>query len=642
MSDVESIHACAQHGDVDGVRAHLDSGVDVHARDDNGVTPLHWAAINGHIACCALLLARGADVNCSGGTLNATPMHWCTRQGQLHVMSFLLEHGADPLRLDGQGYHALHLATHSSLVMSLVFLLQLDAFQACAALDRPDSQGHTALMWAAFQGDALSVDVLLQHGADVHLADMDGLTPLHWAAVHGNRLCVRYIVEAGGELSAREHKGKTPAELARELGTYNTFQSALKLVDKKDDGTPVRFWISRRNANILVCVLPYFMYGATFMITGRMPWYFAPATFVFGIFATHVFINAFLLRTDHTKGAQASPYFASLLVMTIAHGFLHYVAFLSGYSLLRDTAIGVLITAIIYFFFLSVTRSPSKCARVSKTEVRDVVVKLARDNELNGANFCAACMARKPLRAKHCTICKTCVARFDHHCPWIMNCVGLHNHAVFIAGLASAVLGIALVEWSIWMHFVEHVTPASMAQLPTHRWACPVPWACAAVAWNGSLFYTGVWLLITEVWITFLLGSQVYQVSRQMTTFEFINVSRHGYMGGRADGHMLGQGQAGYIKLQSEHLQSQGLSPKQAKLLLRFGTHERPSKCSALLSGPRALAAIVGVNLSTRQPVPHALKGNPFDHGFVGNWLDFLSRGKRYGIDYTHLYHDPS
>ena len=58
----ESLHASAQHGHVERVRAHLDAGADVNERDEEGVTALHWAAINGHDDCCRLLLARGADV----------------------------------------------------------------------------------------------------------------------------------------------------------------------------------------------------------------------------------------------------------------------------------------------------------------------------------------------------------------------------------------------------------------------------------------------------------------------------------------------------------------------------------------------------------------------------------------------------
>ena len=49
---------------------------------------------------------------------------------------------------------------------------------------------------------------------------------------------------------------------------------------------------------------------------------------------------------------------------------------------------------------------------------------------------------RRPLRSKHCATCDRCVARFDHHCPWIANCVAKDNLKYFMAYLVF--LGISL------------------------------------------------------------------------------------------------------------------------------------------------------------------------------------------------------
>lgn len=69
------------------------------------------------------------------------------RNGHLYVMHLLLQHSADPNLRDSQGFNTLHLATHSSGVMALLYMLHQPI-----AVDEKDTDGHTALMWAAWQG----------------------------------------------------------------------------------------------------------------------------------------------------------------------------------------------------------------------------------------------------------------------------------------------------------------------------------------------------------------------------------------------------------------------------------------------------------------------------------------------------------
>ncbi|CUV04081.1 unnamed protein product [Cryptosporidium hominis] len=42
--------------------------------------------------------------------------------------------------------------------------------------------------------------------------------------------------------------------------------------------------------------------------------------------------------------------------------------------------------------------------------------------------YCKWCAKYKPDRTHHCRVCRTCVLKMDHHCPWISNCVGWGNH----------------------------------------------------------------------------------------------------------------------------------------------------------------------------------------------------------------------
>lgn len=53
---------------------------------------------------------------------------------------------------------------------------------------------------------------------------------------------------------------------------------------------------------------------------------------------------------------------------------------------------------------------------------------------------CKWCGKYKPDRCHHCRVCKTCILKMDHHCPWIYNCVGFYNYKFFFLLLLYSAL----------------------------------------------------------------------------------------------------------------------------------------------------------------------------------------------------------
>ncbi len=505
---------------------------------------------------CKFLLNHGAPINQKGGESVATPLQWAAQRSHYYTAHLLLSRGADPLITDSQGYNTLHISTFNGNVLLLVLLLHQGI-----PVDVLDGFGHTGLMWSAYKGFPACVDLFLRWGASVTAKDEQGFTALHWALVKGSPGCIQELIEYGSDRFAKTATGKTPAITARELNTEAAWHKALKACGYDADGnagtrsSPVLSVLSslpgigpylladrRGFATRFLFLWPFVVVWAMMVLLADLP-VFAGVPFALfagyalswvaqqvaqhappdmrqlqrtpwlsGIFAGSMFMVgvAWLLRVlPNTTWAVPvpSPAAADPTGTVAAEGAAtHWLLNLSFAAFFGLTS---------YFYVMCMMADPGFVPKLNGiAEQRAVIDELISQWKFDEANFCVTCMIRTPLRSKHCRRCKRCVAKHDHHCPWVYNCVGVNNHRHFFLYLINMMMGVLIFDTAVYYYLSARAATASET--------CSILSAglCRVVNADALTLIVAVWATLQLSWVSMLMFVQFVQVSRAMTTYE--------------------------------------------------------------------------------------------------------------------------
>ncbi|XP_056587106.1 poly [ADP-ribose] polymerase tankyrase-1 isoform X4 [Triplophysa dalaica] len=187
------LHFAAGFGRKDVVEHLLQTGANVHARDDGGLIPLHNACSFGHAEVVSLLLCQGADPN-SRDNWNYTPLHEAAIKCKIDVC--IGEYKKDELLEAAR-------SGNEEKLMALLTPLNVNCHAS-------DGRKSTPLHLAAGYNRVRIVQLLLQHGADVHAKDKGGLVPLHNACSYGHYEVTELLLKHGACVNAMDLWQFTP------------------------------------------------------------------------------------------------------------------------------------------------------------------------------------------------------------------------------------------------------------------------------------------------------------------------------------------------------------------------------------------------------------------------------------------------
>uniref|UniRef100_A0A7S1KF91 RING-type domain-containing protein n=1 Tax=Vitrella brassicaformis TaxID=1169539 RepID=A0A7S1KF91_9ALVE len=258
------------------VKILLDKGADIHARNHNGWQPLHYAAMGGCDELVDILIDASANplvpakagapaevadnsghpalakrlrdyedqriramlddtdesTNSSVSSVDlAMGLKRAAFHGNSFLVSLLLDEGADPNERQPDNRTALVWSENGTSPLQMVQLL----LPHMRAIDDIDSEGRSALHYAAMTGDAAVVRALLEaanssrRAPDVNGLDIAGETPMFVAVYNGGSPdVVEALIEFGAHVNETNEGRLVPLHVAASRGRVGAVEVLLR------------------------------------------------------------------------------------------------------------------------------------------------------------------------------------------------------------------------------------------------------------------------------------------------------------------------------------------------------------------------------------------------------------------------------
>jgi ankyrin repeat protein len=243
---LESLCIACSEGEVGRARQILLSGVDVNWQS-RGCTPAYIACQIGHTECLSLLINHGAQLD-KANNEGTTPAYIASQKGHTECLSLLINHGAQLDKVNNEGVTPAYISCQNGHTECLSLLINHGV--DCSKTAENDGTGpiHIACQHGYFEcvktllvrgkvdvnctdrdretpayycckADHVKIlHLLIQHGADMSLADTSGISPAHVASTYGRVKMLALIMKVNAELiNQHDNQGRTPLLYARKF-----------------------------------------------------------------------------------------------------------------------------------------------------------------------------------------------------------------------------------------------------------------------------------------------------------------------------------------------------------------------------------------------------------------------------------------
>lgn len=161
-----------------------------------------------------------------------------------------------------------------------------------------------------------------------------------------------------------------------------------------------------------------------------------------------------------------------LLIGTTALFFVFVCPHLTQeYSVVIPVYEGILTLIVLASFANASVKDPGIIPRElsSSDQDDDFRVPLYKNVDINGITvrmkWCDTCKFYRPPRCSHCSICNNCIENFDHHCPWVDNCIGRRNYRFFfffVLSLSIHIISVFIFSLLFVLEKKDHIKDAAV------------------------------------------------------------------------------------------------------------------------------------------------------------------------------------